>query len=141
VKDECTKFLPKIHEWIEGCADGETALLAQLHLRSCYRCREIVKEWQLVAQEIKLSINIPAPEGFDERLKRRLSEHQLVSWRELAVSWSLTALGAVAFAFWFGISLADVVRSFPQWLIGAISWSTSPVQWLQQFWDFISRWA
>jgi anti-sigma factor RsiW len=144
VNDECTKFLPKIHEWVEGCADEETSLLAQLHLRSCHRCREIVKEWQIIAQEIKLSIHIPAPEGFEERLKRYLDNHdnhQLLSWRELAISWSLTAFSVAASALWFGISLADVVRAVPQWIVGAISWSTLPVQWLQQFWDLISRWA
>ena len=141
MNDECTKFLPKIHEWLEGCADGETTLLAQLHLRSCYRCQEIVKEWQLVAQEIKSSISVPAPKGFEERLKRSLNDPQLFSWHELAVSWSLTVLSLVSLALWFGISLADVVRSLPQWLVSAIGWSTLPVQWLQQFWDFISRWA
>jgi anti-sigma factor RsiW len=141
VNDECTKFLPRIHEWLEGCADEETSLLAQLHLRSCHRCREIVKEWQIIAQEIKLSIHTPAPEGFEERLKRYLDNHQLLSWRELAVSWSLTAFSVAASALWFGISLADVVRAFPQWIVGATSWSTLPVQWLQRFWDLISRWA
>ena len=141
MNDECIKFLPKIHEWLEGCADEETSFLAQLHLRNCHRCREIVKEWQLIAQEIKSSISVPAPKGFEERLKQRLNDHQLVSWRELAVSWSLTAFSVAASALWFGVSLTDVIRTLPQWVISAISWSTLPVQWLQQFWDFMSRWA
>lgn len=139
--DECRKFLPQLNDWFEGCADEETKLLVQWHLRNCPYCQRLVAEWQKVADEIKTHSSIPAPEGFEERLRRRLSTPQLVSWRELTVSWMLTAGSVVAAIFWLGVSLTEIFRSIPQWVFGIAGWSILPAQWLQQIWEFVSRLA
>ncbi len=138
---ECRKFLPQLNEWFEGCADEEASLLVQWHLRNCPHCQRLVAEWQAVADEIKASLTIPAPEGFEEGLKKRLSEPQIFSWRELTVSWALTSVGATFAGFWLGISLTEILRSIPQWVLSVVGWSILPAQWLQQLWELVSRWA
>ncbi|MCX7967548.1 MAG: hypothetical protein N3B10_03545 [Armatimonadetes bacterium] len=139
--DECRKILPQLHEWFEGCADEEAKLLVQWHLRSCLHCQRLIAEWQTIAEEIKASLSISAPEGFEARLRRRLNEPQLVSWRELTVSWALTNVAAAIVAFWLGISLTEIFRSIPQWVLSVVGWSILPAQWLQQIWEIVSRWA
>ncbi len=139
--EECRKFLPQLNDWFEGCADEETKLLVQWHLRNCPHCQRLVSEWRLVADEVGASLSISAPEGFNERLRRRLFEHQLISWRELTISWATTSSGVAIAAFWLGFSFAEVFRSIPQWVLSVVGWSILPAQWLQQLWEFVSRWA
>lgn len=139
--DECRKFSLQLHEWFESCADEETALLVQWHLRNCTHCQRLLMEWQTIADEVKASLSIPAPEGFEMRLRQRLRPPQLVSWRELTVSWMLTTSGASLAAFWLGISLSEILRSIPQWMLGIVGWSILPAQWLQQLWELLSRFA
>lgn len=139
--DECRKILPQLHEWFEGCADEETKFLVLWHLRNCPKCQRLVEEWKMIADEIEESLSIPAPEGFEGRLRQRLNEPQLVSWRELTVSWALTSSGVALMAFWLGFSLTEIFRSIPQWMLSIVGWSILPAQWLQQLWEFVSRWA
>ncbi|MFN4179792.1 MAG: anti-sigma factor family protein [Armatimonadota bacterium] len=139
--DECRKFSLQLHEWFEGCADGETNLLVQWHLRNCAQCQRLLIEWQTVADEVKASLSIPAPKGFEMRLRQRLCAPQLISWNELTVSWVLTASGASIASFWLGTSLSEILRSIPQWMFGIVGWSTLPAQWLQQLWELVSRFA
>lgn len=139
--EECRKLLPQLNDWFEGCADGETKLLVQWHLRNCPHCQRLIAEWQEIASEIGASLPTPVPKGFEEKLRERLSEPQLVSWRELTISWALTNVGVAFVAFWFGISLTEIFRSIPQWVLSIVSWSVLPAQWLQQLWEIVSRWA
>jgi predicted anti-sigma-YlaC factor YlaD len=141
VTDKCSKLLPKIHEWLEGCADEETALLVQWHLRDCVHCQQIVSEWQFVVEEIRFALPTTPPEGFEERLKQRISKPQILSWCELAVSWALTSTGVAITVFWFGSSLASVLRSLFQWLLETINWSVLLTVWLQQFLELVNRWV
>jgi len=141
VTEECRKFLPQLHEWFDGCADEETNLLVQWHLRNCPHCQRLIDEWKTVADEIKASLSIPAPEGFEERLRLHLGEPQLVSWRELAVSWVLTSSSAALAILWLKVSLTEIFRSIPQWMLSAVGWLILPTQWLQQIWELVSRWA
>ncbi|MCX7643324.1 MAG: zf-HC2 domain-containing protein [Armatimonadetes bacterium] len=139
--DECRKFLHQLHDWFEGCVDEETKLLVQWHLRNCTHCQRLVAEWKTIADEICASLSIPASEGFDEKLRRRLIRHQLVSLRELTVSWALTSGGVTIAALWLGVSFTEIFRSIPQWVLSFVGWSILPFQWLQQFWEIVSRWA
>ena len=139
--EECRRFLPQLHEWFEGCTDEETKLLVQWHLRNCPHCQRLIAEWQTVAEEIKTILSTPAPKGFEERLRQRLNAPQLVSWRELAISWVMTTGGFAIAVLWLGVSLTEIFRSIPQWVLGIVGWSILPAQWLQQLWEFVSRWA
>lgn len=135
--DKCREFLPKIHDWLEGYTDEETSLLVQWHLRNCHRCQRVVEEWQSTAREIGSLLSVPAPEGFEEKLKAKSREIQLLSWREMAVSWFLTS-GCTAFAiFWFGMSSAEILRFFSQWMLSMVSWSNLHTQWLQRVLELV----
>lgn len=138
---ECRKFLLQLHEWFDGCADEETNLLVQWHLRNCPHCQRLLMEWQTIADEVKASLSIPTPEGFETRLQKSLCPHQLISWNELTLSWVLTTSSASLVAFWFGISLPEIFRSIPQWMLGIVGWSILPAQWLQKLWELVSRFA
>lgn len=139
--DECRKFLPKIHDWLEGHAEEETSLLVQWHLHNCPHCQCVVEEWQSIAREIGSLLSIPAPEGFEGKLKAKSREVQLLPWREMAVSWLLTS-GCTAFAiFWFGVSSAEILRFLSQWILGMVSWSNSHAQWLQRVLELVRNFA
>ncbi|MFN3420312.1 MAG: anti-sigma factor family protein [Armatimonadota bacterium] len=139
--EECRKFLLQLHEWFEDCADEETTLLVQWHLRNCPHCQRLLTEWQTIADEIKASLSIPAPKGFETRLRQRLCSPQLVSWSELTVAWVLATSSTSLASFWLGISLSEIFRLIPQWMLGIVGWSILPAQWLQQLWELISRLA
>jgi len=139
--DKCRKLLPRIHEWLEGDADEETTILVQWHLRDCIYCQQIVSEWQFVMEEIRFVLPTPPPEGFEGRLKQRMSKPQILSWCELMISWALTSAGVATAVFWFGSSLASVFWSLSQWVLGAINWSTLLTVWLQQFLELVNRWV
>lgn len=95
----------------------------------------------MVADEIKTILSMPAPNGFEERLRQKLHATQLVSWRELAISWVMTTSIFAIAVLWLGVSLTEIFRSIPQWVLGIVGWSVLPAQWLQQLWEFVSRWA
>ncbi len=141
MKSDCEKFRPILHDWLEGLADEENALLAQWHLRQCPSCQRVVAEWQMLASEVKAAIQIPAPARLDECIQNALPPQPLLSWREFTLSWLLTSSGIAFAAFWFGVSVTQIMRSLSAWTLSLLSIAVMPVQWVQQAWEFIRQWV
>lgn len=142
MKDECRRFLPLLHDWLEDECDMETAKLARMHLSQCPDCQQIISEWQTIADWIEATLPEPVPPDFDRKLKDSL-KHQTylpVSWLETIASWMLTVGATVcAVALWGG-SLTALTHLLLSWLVVANEVSSLPVQWLQFVWDGVVRW-
>lgn len=141
--EECRRWRPSLHDWVEGIADEEEATLAQFHLRSCPDCQRVVAEWQAVAERIAEALAASPSEDFDRKLWQHLHvlAPRLLSWQELTISWLLTT-GAVSAAFlWLGLSPLMVMQSLSDWLVWTGAWSSLPAQWLQSLWENLSRWV
>lgn len=138
---ECERFLPLLHDWLEGIADEESALLAQWHWKQCPQCQQVVAEWQTLAWELKVALQAVAPPSLEARIAQHLQVPRLISWQELTATWLLTSSGVAFALFWFGFSLAEVLRSFSLWALGLVSWVVVPVEWIQQAWELVRQWV
>lgn len=138
--EECQKLLPLIHDWVEGTADEETAFIAQQHLRQCFSCQQVVREWESIAEEIRAAFLVTASHG-EKSIWRLPKPEPLLSWRVLGISGLLTTSLMGATLLWQGTSLTDLLRLLVQWILGTAQWMIFPVQWVQRFWDIFSHWA
>ncbi len=139
MNDECRRWRQTLHEWLDGDADEEAALLAQAHWRTCPNCQGVVAEWQKVARWLADALPSKVSPRWEHRWRQRRSAiaAPAISWQGLAASWLLTMGGCLAVVKLADWSLASFTQRLTVWITNAVSFPTVPAQWVRQVWDWL----